>query len=111
MDEALAKLKAGNEKYVSTPQVCASDLAAQREHVANAQTPWAAILTCSDSRVPPELLFGGLGLGGLFVARNAGNIADTAAIGTIEYGVEQAKGGCYLKVRFSYQSRYFALPW
>jgi carbonic anhydrase len=38
--------------------------------------------------VPPELLFGGLGLGELFVARNAGNMADTATMGTIEYGVE-----------------------
>jgi carbonic anhydrase len=45
-------------------------------------------LTCSDSRVPPELLFGGLGVGELFVARNAGNMADTATMGTIEYGVE-----------------------
>ena len=50
--------------------------------------PWAVILTCSDSRLPPELLFGGLGLGELFVARNAGNMADTATMGTIEYGVE-----------------------
>ena len=88
VDEALVKLKAGNEKYVSAPQLCASDLAAQREHVAKVQAPWAVILTCSDSRVPPELLFGGLGLGELFVARNAGNMADTATMGTIEYGVE-----------------------
>ena len=87
-DDALAKLKAGNEKYVSAPQICAADLSAQREHVAKTQTPWAAILTCADSRVPPELLFGGLGLGELFVARNAGNMADTATMGTIEYGVE-----------------------
>ena len=58
------------------------------KQVAKGQTPWAAILTCADSRVPPELLFGGLGLGELFVARNAGNMADTATMGTIEYGVE-----------------------
>jgi carbonic anhydrase len=45
------------------------------------------ILTCSDSRVPPELLFGGLSVGELFVARNAGNMADTATTGTLEYGV------------------------
>lgn len=87
-DEALEKLKTGNQKYVSAPQVCATDLAGQREHVAEAQTPWAAVLTCADSRVPPELLFGGLGLGELFVARNAGNTADTATMGTLEYGVE-----------------------
>ncbi|MDR3420766.1 MAG: carbonic anhydrase [Xanthobacteraceae bacterium] len=87
-DEAFAKLKAGNEKYVSAPQVCAADLANQRERVAKGQTPWATIISCSDSRVPPELLFGGLGLGELFVARNAGNMVDTATMGTIEYGAE-----------------------
>jgi carbonic anhydrase len=87
-DEALARLKAGNEKYVTAPQVCADDLSKHREDVAKGQTPWAVILTCSDSRVPPELLFGGVGVGELFVARNAGNMADTATMGTIEYGVE-----------------------
>jgi carbonic anhydrase len=87
-DEALARLKAGNEKYVTAPQVCAADLLKHREAVAKSQSPWAIILTCSDSRVPPELLFGGVGVGELFVARNAGNMADTATMGTIEYGVE-----------------------
>ena len=87
-DEALAKLKDGNKRYVAAPQICAADLSAQRGQTAKAQTPWAAILTCADSRVPPELLFGGLGLGELFVARNAGNMADTATMGTLEYGVE-----------------------
>jgi carbonic anhydrase len=87
-DEALAKLKGGNERYLSAPQLCAADLLNQRQHVAQAQTPWATIIACSDSRVPPELLFGGLGLGELFVARNAGNMVDTATMGTIEYGAE-----------------------
>ncbi len=87
-DEAIARLKAGNAKYVSAPQLCAADLAKQREQVAKGQAPWATIITCSDSRVPPELLFGGLGLGELFVARTAGNTADTATMGTLEYGAE-----------------------
>src|SRR4051794_12686625 len=87
-DEALAKLKAGNQKFLSAPQVCAADLAQQRGTVAKGQSPWAVILTCSDSRVSPELIFGGAGLGELFVARNAGNMADTATMGTIEYGTE-----------------------
>lgn len=85
-DEALAKLKAGNEKYVKGPELCAVQLGAQRDHVAKSQAPWATIVSCADSRVPPELLFGGLGLGELFVARNAGNMVDTATMGTIEYG-------------------------
>ncbi|MEI9900936.1 MAG: carbonic anhydrase [Hyphomicrobium sp.] len=44
------------------------------------------MLCCADSRVAPEIVFGGRGLGELFVARNAGNLADTATIGTLEYG-------------------------
>jgi carbonic anhydrase len=90
-DEAIAKLKAGNDKYLQAPEVCARDLKANREHVAKLQTPWATILSCSDSRVPPELLFGGLGVGELFVARNAGNTIDTATMGTIEYGAAVLK--------------------
>src|ERR1700712_2353210 len=62
-DEALAKLKSGNERYLASPKVCAADLAKAREAGAQTQTPWATVITCSDSRVPPELLFGGLGVG------------------------------------------------
>jgi len=50
------------------------------------QAPWATISSCADSRVPPELIFGGQGVGELFVARNAGNLVDTATLGTVEYG-------------------------
>src|SRR5436305_2655383 len=86
-DQALANLKSGNEKDVKGPEVCAADLAKRRTGVATSQTPWATIVSCADSRVPPELLFGGLGVGELFVARNAGNMAvDSATMGTIEYG-------------------------
>jgi carbonic anhydrase len=87
-DEALAKLKAGNLKFVNAPQLCASDITNQRASLAKGQAPWATILTCSDSRVSPELIFGGVNLGEFFVARNAGNMADTATMGTIEYGAE-----------------------
>jgi carbonic anhydrase len=85
-DQALAKLKEGNQRYVSSPQACAADLAKARAGVAQHQAPWATILSCADSRVPPELIFGGQNVGELFVARNAGNMADTATLGTIEYG-------------------------
>jgi carbonic anhydrase len=85
-DEALARLKAGNERYVSNPELCTADLQARRSKVAESQAAWATIVGCSDSRVPPELLFGGLGPGELFVARNAGNMVDTATMGTVEYG-------------------------
>ncbi|SON57462.1 Carbonic anhydrase 2 [Hartmannibacter diazotrophicus] len=84
--EALARLKSGNERYVRTPELCSIDLAAKRASVAGHQAPWATIVSCADSRVPPELIFGGHGVGELFVARNAGNLVDTATLGTIEYG-------------------------
>lgn len=87
-DEALARLKAGNEKFVKAPQLCEAQLAENRTAVAKGQSPWATVLTCADSRVSPELIFGGVGLGELFVARNAGNIANTDVLGTIEYGAE-----------------------
>jgi carbonic anhydrase len=85
-DQALARLKAGNEKFVTAPELCSAELAKRRADVVSSQAPWATIVSCADSRVPPELLFGGLGLGDLFVARNAGNMVDTATMGTIEYG-------------------------
>jgi carbonic anhydrase len=85
-DEALAALKEGNKRYVSNPELCSADLAQNRSAVAGGQAPWATIISCADSRVPPELIFGGQGVGQLFVARNAGNLADTATLGTVEYG-------------------------
>ena len=85
-DEALAALKSGNARYTSDPKVCSIDLADQRSAVAAHQAPWATIIGCADSRVPPELIFGGHGAGELFVARNAGNLVDTATLGSVEYG-------------------------
>lgn len=84
--DALEGLIEGNRRFVSQPQLCESELAAQRASVVSGQAPWATILSCADSRVPPELIFGGRGLGELFVARNAGNLADTGTVGTLEYG-------------------------
>ena len=85
-NDALARLQAGNAAFVQAPTLCAARLGEQRAQLATYQAPWATVLSCADSRVPPELLFGGLGLGELFVARNAGHLADTATLGTIEYG-------------------------
>ncbi len=85
-DEALAALKSGNERFVSHPELCTVDLAQSRSAVAAHQAPWATIVSCADSRVPPELIFGGHGVGELFVARNAGNLVGVDTLGTIEYG-------------------------
>ncbi|HEY1884709.1 MAG TPA: carbonic anhydrase [Roseiarcus sp.] len=84
--EALAQLKAGNERFVSHPELCTVDLAQSRSAVAGHQAPWATIIACADSRVPPELIFGGHGVGELFVSRDAGNLVDTATLGTVEFG-------------------------
>jgi len=85
-EEALGALKAGNRHFVTEPELCMRQLGERREAVSWHQAPWASILSCSDSRLPPELIFGGLPLGELFVARNAGNLADKGVIGTLEYG-------------------------
>jgi len=85
-DEALAALKSGNQRYVSKPELCTVDLAESRSAVAGHQAPWATIVGCADSRVPPLLVFGGHGVGELFVARNAGNLINIGTLGTVEYG-------------------------
>jgi carbonic anhydrase len=85
-DDALAALKSGNKRFVSNPELCSVDLARSRSAVAEHQAPWATIVGCADSRVPPELIFGGQGVGELFIARDAGNLINIGTLGTIEYG-------------------------
>lgn len=51
------------------------------------QNPFAVVITCSDSRVPPEIIFD-CGLGDLFVIRTAGNVVDDISLGSVEYAVE-----------------------
>lgn len=84
--DPLQKLKEGNERYVNSTTVCHEDWTAKRIAVSETQKPFAIIVSCSDSRVPPELIFDQT-LGHLFVVRMAGNIVDNFAIGSIEYGV------------------------
>lgn len=84
--QALAVLKEGNEKFLTDSPVRAAIGRERRLELARGQTPMAILVCCSDSRVSPELLFG-RGLGELFIVRNAGNVVDTAAMGSIEYGV------------------------
>jgi carbonic anhydrase len=85
-EDALAQLKAGNERFVSHPELCSVNLAESRSAVAGHQAPWATIVSCADSRVPPELVFGGHGVGELFVSRDAGNLINVDSLGTVEYG-------------------------
>jgi carbonic anhydrase len=86
-DQALASLKEGNERFATSDAECVEKLQERRREIALGQAPFAAVVACSDSRVPPELLFG-RGLGELFVIRDAGNTVDTVGLGSIQYAVE-----------------------
>jgi len=85
-EESLAALKKGNARYVAAPELTIPKLTERRAEATAGQAPWATVVSCADSRIAPELIFGGLGPGDLFVARNAGNLVDTGTIGTVEYG-------------------------
>ena len=85
-DKVWAELMDGNKRFVAgKPQTY--DVVALRRKLASKQSPNVIILSCSDSRVSPELAFD-QSLGDLFVVRTAGNVADPVALGSIEYAVE-----------------------
>jgi carbonic anhydrase len=84
-DQALAKLKEGNAAFVQGGCV-PSGAPARLKDLANGQAPFAIVVGCADSRTPPEHIFS-RALGELFTVRVAGNTVDTAALGSIEYGV------------------------
>ncbi|MBM0212900.1 MULTISPECIES: carbonic anhydrase [Pseudomonas syringae group] len=87
-DQALEKLREGNKAFVSDKETKIETNRERRLEIAKGQTPFCVLISCSDSRVPPELLFG-RGLGELFIVRNAGNTVDTTALGSVEYAVSQ----------------------
>jgi len=86
-DEALERLLAGNKRYVDGQFFHPHQGARDRENVATSQRPYAIIVSCSDSRVPPEVIFD-QGIGDIFVVRVAGNIAGNIELGSIEYAAE-----------------------
>ena len=86
-DVALRHLQEGNQRFVDAKMEHPGQDPERRLHLAAVQQPFATILSCSDSRVPPEVVFD-QGLGDLFVVRVAGNIVDPALLGSIEYGVD-----------------------
>lgn len=89
-NHALEKLQAGNQRYVTGQLVHHHQSGSRMRATAIGQHPFAVILGCADSRVPPEIIFD-QGLGDLFVIRVAGNIIDDAILGSIEYAVEELK--------------------
>jgi carbonic anhydrase len=84
-DEALARLYAGNRRFVDGKVTAPNRNLERLRAVAPKQTPFAAFLGCADSRVPIEIVFD-QGFGDVFVTRIAGNVADPAIIGSLEFG-------------------------
>jgi len=85
-DQALKRLESGNLRSLAPHEATITNTP-NRNKLADGQSPYAVILGCSDSRVPPEIVFDEQA-GNLFVVRVAGNVVDSATMGSIEYGVE-----------------------
>ncbi len=83
-EEAIARLREGNARFVRGEALFPITVPEIRVALAGEQRPYATILGCSDSRVPPELVFGA-GLGDLFVVRLAGNVVSAEVMGTLQY--------------------------
>jgi carbonic anhydrase len=88
-DEALSRLLSGDKRFVAgkSNDPTGPALIERRHALANEQKPFAVVVGCSDSRVPPELVFD-VGLGDIFVVRTAGEVVDAVGLGSIEYAVE-----------------------
>jgi len=85
--EAISKLKEGNGRYTNGTLQHPGQTAERRTELKNTQYPFATIVSCSDSRVPPEIVFD-QGLGDLFIVRVAGNVINDEGLGSIEYSVD-----------------------
>lgn len=88
-DDALRRLLSGDKRFVAgkSEEPHGAALLERRHSLAKDQKPFAVIVSCSDSRVPPELVFD-VSLGDIFVVRTAGEVVDAVALGSIEYAIE-----------------------
>jgi len=86
--DALARLKSGNARFVADATEALPITAPRRAALAQGQSPFATVLSCADSRVPPEVVFH-TGLGDLFVVRSAAHVTDRAVLATLEYGADR----------------------
>ncbi len=87
ISQALQQLIEGNKRFLSAKQAHPNQSKERRDEVAKGQKPFVVIVGCSDSRIPPEIIFD-QGIGDLFVIRVAGNVVDDIALGSIEYAVD-----------------------
>lgn len=96
--EALARLKEGNRRFLrGGHSLTALDLEKMRGELAAGQHPFAVVIACSDSRVPPSLIFD-QDLGDLFVIRVAGNVVGPSQVASVEYAVEVLKSSLVVVV-------------
>ncbi len=86
-DEAFQRLQEGNNRFTAWKAEHPRQGKKRLEETSQGQKPFAVILTCADSRVPPEVIFD-QGVGDLFVVRVAGNIVTPEILGSIEYATE-----------------------
>lgn len=85
---ALARLREGNARFVSGTTRHPNSDEGRRLDLSSGQAPFAAILACADSRVPPEIVFD-CGLGDLFVVRSAGQMVENAVLASLEFAVHK----------------------
>ena len=85
--DALQRLKDGNARFLADDSSVINVTSERRDELVDHQNPYAIIVSCSDSRVTPSLIFN-VGLGEIFDIRIAGNVVDDDALGSIEYGVD-----------------------
>lgn len=88
--QALARLKAGNARFAANSPDPRPIDAAQRQALVAGERPFAMVLSCADSRVPPEFIFNAA-LGELFVVRSVGQAVDRAVLASLEYGAGALK--------------------
>jgi carbonic anhydrase len=93
--EALAALKAGNERFATGNSEHPNQGIELRESFASSQAPWASVLGCADSRVAPELIFD-QGISDLFVCRVAGNVDNPATVASMAYSVAVLSVGMFV---------------
>jgi carbonic anhydrase len=86
-DDALGRLKTGNERFAAAKISAGKPVAERRAETAQTQHPFAIVVGCADSRTAPEIIFD-QNIGDLFVIRTAGNLVDDYALGSIEYAVD-----------------------
>ena len=89
-DQALQRLREGNQRFLQGEARFPTLQSEVLEELSKGQQPFATILGCSDSRVPPEFIFDS-GLGELFVIRVAGNVLGPSIYGTLEYATKHLR--------------------